>query len=753
MRVSKKVVATGLTCALASALLLGSVEYASHTYAAERLETTVQKETNTVMAGAADEKDSKKLEKEESVYVTLESDGKIKKVIVSDWLKNSGINGTIQDFSELKDIQNTKGNEKFTQDGNSLTWEAGDEDIYYQGTTEKELPIGVHFSYKLDGEKIEPKDLIGKSGKLEMKIKYTNKSAQTVKIGGKDKEIYTPFLLATGMFMPVENFSNVKVDNGRVLSEGDNDIVVAYGMPGLKESLDLDSLDFGEDSDIKTDDLEDKLTDTVTITADVKDFELGQTYTLATPNLFSKLDFDEIEDADDLEDKLDDLTDASEKLVDGSDKINDGLQTLDDSFDKYEAAIKKLQKGVKKLSTGSKEIDKAAKAYTGGTDKILSAVAAYADGTKTFAQGEKAYNEAAKTLVDGIGEIYSGAQSFPASYTEFDKKLSEYMTGVNTLLSKENMDSLKTGASALKAGVDTINESASALNKSKDEVNTAIAGMEELVKNYKALASAETDATQKATYEQMAAQLEKAVAGTKQYVEGAEQFAAGVAIATNGTPDGELDGEGTKDLAAGLATLKTSADAMAENAEKIRAAKEPLETASGEIKAGISTLVGSLEKAKTGGNTLVGNNAKLKQGANTLISNSGALNKNAKKITKNSPAFRKATKTLAAGVSTLLSGVNTLTDKTGDVSDGIGKLSKGSDKLYDGVKEFKSKAIDKLGDTLDDLLDGVTDFQDTAEAISDASKNYKSFSGISDKMDGNVKFIMTTDELRASDED
>lgn len=753
MRVSKKVVATGLTCALASALLLGSVEYASHTYAAERLETTVQKETNTIVAGAADEKDSKKLEKEESVYVTLESDGKIKKVIVSDWLKNSGINGTIQDFSELKDIQNTKGNEKFTQDGNSLTWEAGEEDIYYQGTTEKELPVGVNFSYKLDGEKIEPKDLIGKSGKLEMKIKYTNKSAQTVKIGGKDKEIYTPFLLATGMFMPVENFTNVKVDNGRVLSEGDNDIVVAYGMPGLKESLDLDSLDFGEDSDIKTDDLEDKLTDTVTITADVKDFELGQTYTLATPNLFSKLDFDEIEDADDLEDKLDDLTDASEKLVDGSDKINDGLQTLDDSFDKYEAAIKKLQKGVQKLNTGSKKIDKAAKAYTGGTDKILSAVAAYADGTKTFAKGEQAYNDAAKTLVDGIGEIYSGAKSFPASYTEFDNKLSEYMTGVNTLLAKENMDSLKTGVSALKAGVDTINESASALNKNKDAVNTAIAGMEELVKNYKALASAETDATKKATYEQMAAQLEKAVAGTKQYVEGAEQFAAGVDIATNGTPDGELDGEGTKDLAAGLAALKTSADAMAENAEKIRAAKEPLEKASGEIKAGISTLVGSLEKAKTGGNTLVGNNAKLKQGADTLISNSGALKKNAKKITKNSPTFRKATKTLAAGVSTLLSGVNTLADKTGDVSDGIGKLSKGSDKLYDGVKEFKSKAIDKLGDTLDDLLDGVTDFQDTAEAISDASKNYKSFSGISDKMDGNVKFIMTTDELRASDED
>lgn len=750
MRMNKKVTATGLTCILATSLLLGNIEYATHTFAAEN---AVKQQTETVMAGAAGDKSEKaELEKEESVYVTLDAGGKQKKVIVSDWLKNSGINGIIEDVSSLTDIQNTKGNEKFTQEGDKLIWEAGSDDIYYQGTTSEELPIGMEISYKLDGKEIAPKDLYGKSGKLEIKIQYINNSYQTVKVNGKDKEIATPFLMATGMFLPVENFSNVKVDNGRVLSEGDNDIVAVYGVPGLKESLNLESIDFGDDSDLDIEKLNDKLTDSATITADVTDFELGQTYTVATPNLFSSLDFDEIDDVDDMEDKLDDLTEAADDLVDGTDKINDGLEKLDKNFGKYENAIKKLQKGVKTLDDGSAAINKATKSYTSATDKILSAVGTYVDGTKKYAQSEEQYDAAAKKLVDGIGELYNGAKPFPKSYGEFHTKLEEYTTGVNSLLAEENLKNMTDGVAALQSGINTINASASQLNQSKESVDTAIAGMEELVKNYKALAAAETDPAKQATYQAMAANLEKAVAGTKQYVQGAEAFAAAVDVSTNGTSDGAADAEGQQDLAAGLGTLKGAADTMSAYASQIRESKTPLMQASETIGASIEAVVTNLEKASTGGNQLISNNKALKEGADSLISNAGKLKTNAKKLTANSTNFRSATKKLAKGTSELLSGVNTLTDKTGDVSDGIQKLADGSDDLYDGAKEFRKKGIIKLKDAMLDLLDGTEDVRDTAEAISKASKEYKSFSGIAKKMEGNVKFIMTTDEIRG-DED
>lgn len=47
------------------------------------------------------------------------------------------------------------------------------------------MPVGMSITYKLDGKEIAAKDLAGKSGKLEMKIKYTNTSKKTEKIGEK----------------------------------------------------------------------------------------------------------------------------------------------------------------------------------------------------------------------------------------------------------------------------------------------------------------------------------------------------------------------------------------------------------------------------------------------------------------------------------------------------------------------------------------------------------------------------------------
>ena len=89
---------------------------------------------------------AQKISKDESVYVNADESGATTKITVSNWLKNAGINGTINDESDLKDIQNVKGDETFTQNGDDVQWSAGSNDIYYQGTTDKELPVGVEIS-------------------------------------------------------------------------------------------------------------------------------------------------------------------------------------------------------------------------------------------------------------------------------------------------------------------------------------------------------------------------------------------------------------------------------------------------------------------------------------------------------------------------------------------------------------------------------------------------------------------------------
>ncbi len=93
--------------------------------------------------------------KEETVYVNATAEGEIKDITVSDWLKNSGsAEGDISDVSDLEGIKNVKGDETFTQDGDKVTWNTDSSDIYYQGTSNKELPVDMKIKYYLDDQEI-----------------------------------------------------------------------------------------------------------------------------------------------------------------------------------------------------------------------------------------------------------------------------------------------------------------------------------------------------------------------------------------------------------------------------------------------------------------------------------------------------------------------------------------------------------------------------------------------------------------------
>lgn len=785
MRVNKKkMAAAGISVLLASGLLVGSVEYASHTFALSKAAAAGNTKTVTesVNTKAAKKADASKVSKEETVYVTMDANGKKDEVIVSDWLKNAGINGKISDVSDLKDIQNTKGNEKFTQDDSTLTWDAKKNDIYYQGTSDKELPVGMEISYKLDGKEVSAKDLAGKSGKFEMNIKYTNSSKKKVTVDGKETEIYTPFLMATGMILSTDKFQNIKVDNGEVVSEGDNDIIMAYGMPGLKDSLDLAGLDFGDDVTIDTDKINDKITDTVKITADVKDFEMGASYTVATASLFKDIDFGDIDSLDDLDNKMDDLKDAANKLVDGADTLSDGLKTLNSNIKKYNKAIKTLNKSVGTLNTGATKLKKGVGTYTKSADKLFKGVIKYSDGTKTFAQSTKKYTAGAKALVDGAGKISSSAEQFPASYKQFNDSLTSYVNGVNTLLAEENMTKLSSGVNSLKAGVesldsgltsaisgvDTINAVAKQLEGTdakttalRESINTTKDAMEDAAKNAATEQEKKTYLAQVKLYESMLT-----------YMDGVQKAGEGLDVATNGKPDSEVaDQNGKTDLKLGLQTmeaatsktstetnlynglsaLQSSAKTMSDSAATIRGYKTPILEASGKINASVGTLTEAVKTLYKSGTTLTANNKKLNDAATTLTKSSKTVKSGSKQLKANSGTVRSGMSTLAGGTKKLYKATNTLVTTTNKVAKGVNKLDNGASKLASGTKEFKEDGVDKLTDTMNSILDGVSDTKDRAEAVNNAAANYKSFSGISGEMDGSVKFIMTTKEIKADD--
>lgn len=628
---------------------------------------------------------AQKISKDESVYVNADESGATTKITVSNWLKNAGINGTINDESDLKDIQNVKGDETFTQNGDDVQWSAGSNDIYYQGTTDKELPVGVEIKYELDGKEIAAKDLLGQSGKLKITVSYTNKSKSTQTINGEKQEMYTPFVMATGIILPDDKFSNVEVDDGKIINEGSNNIVVGFGMPGMAESLDLDE------------DAADKLPEGFTVTADVTNFSIGNTITFASPSILSDLELDDIDDLDDLENKLEKLVDSSEDLVDGSKKLSNKMGELEDKFDDYQNGEKSLNKGIKDLVNGGTTLKKGVKDYTNGVD--------------TLAKGTQSYVNGAKQITDGNKKLYEAVKDMPSSYKEFSDGLQAYTKGVDTLADTKTAKQLTDGADAVTAGIGTLNENLGKLESSYDNYKLLADGL-------KAQAAQISDPTQKATILAYVQKLEELYRGQK----------ASVGALVSATNKESTLKSGASQVAVGIKKVMTGAQTLSGNSATLRSAYQKLTSS-------IATLTASVKKLSEGSKTLSSNDRKLLAGA--------------KKILKASKSVKSGSDKLINGANKLKKGSNKLHKATGKVADGIGKLSDGADDLYEGMDKFDQKGIQKLNNVYED---DIKTLKTRLEKLTDMSKDYTNFSGISKGMDGKVKFVIETAEVKKDDE-
>lgn len=391
---------------------------------------------------AAGSTDTQDVYKEETVYVNADATGNSDEVTVSDWLKNSGsVSGNLTDESILKEIKNVKGDETFTENGDQLTWNTAGEDIYYQGTTDKELPVSVKLTYFLDGKEVKPDELKGKSGHLKIQVQYTNNEKKTVTVDGKEEEVYTPFVMMTGMILPNETFSNVTIDNGKVISDGSRNIVVGFGMPGLKDSLDLD-----EETTKEAEDKGVTIPENFEMEADVTDFTMSSTFTVALTDLLDDMDMDNIIDVDSLKDSLNELEDAALELVSGSGTLADGASTLADGVSSYTAGADELNAGIQKYLGSNGDLNGSVTEYVNGVGKVVKGVKDYTSGTNALANGVTSY-------VAGEQKIAAGA----AQLSQLSKGLVQVQTAVDTLSKAadgkgEATDDLVIAANQLAAG-------------------------------------------------------------------------------------------------------------------------------------------------------------------------------------------------------------------------------------------------------------------------------------------------------------
>lgn len=587
---------------------------------------------------------SEVVKKDETVYVTLDGEGKVEEEIVSNCLSSEKKNIEIKDKSELKDIKNIKGDEKPKIENNNLTWNMEGKDIYYQGKINKELPLNVEIIYELDNKKVKPEDIIGKSGKLALKIKYKNKEKHKVKIKDKEKEVYTPLTVATALTLPVDKFENLKVNGGKVVNDGKNQMIAFVNMPGLKESLGVDDniIDIPDELEIK---------------ADVKNFSMEPIMVVATPELLID-DIEGIKSVDELVDGINKIQDASGKLTDATNKLANKQKEFKEGFEKYNNGVNEFTDGAETLVNGAMKASK------------------------------------------GIEALFNGSYDLANGITIFSKKLDEFSIGINSL--KEGATKIESGQNQVVQGMEACSEGVAIL---KEKKQLELEGLEQLEASTQSL-------------EQIRDGLAN-VPGSEQLVQGLNQV---------------IDGQ------------KSGFEALKNGGNVFLGGLENLEVGINQTKGGAIQVLDGTSNLKNGAITLKDGSNKLKEASISLKDGANRLNSGLSELNGGLSGFDAAKLKIEEGRKTLSDGGNQL-------NVGSGKLASATEELSNKMEEFKKQGIDKMQHEANSKVGNIEDIIEAKDELVKLSKKYETFSGIGKDMNGNVKFVMRTSEIKEKNKD
>ena len=639
--------------------------------------------------------------KEETVYVTANPDGTPKKTIVSDWLKNAGTVTEVTDVSSLSDIENVKGDETFTPgDNQKLTWKTEGADIYYKGTTDQPAPVGVNITYKLDGKEISPKNLKGKSGKFEMCIRYLNSEKQTVDLNGKSAEMYIPFTMVSAMMLSTDHFTNVNVDHGKVISDADKDIVIGVGFPGLKENLDL-----SEKEDLDLD-----IPDSVTVTADVTDFEMGAVFTAAVADIMDEAGLSDVQDFGDLEDAITKLSDASEELLDGTKTLSDGTDTLAGKSIELKDGINQLSDGITAYTTGVSSLYDGASRLRAGTQSLQGGAGQLKEGAQNLNGGLASAKGGADQLVAGYeAGVVDGAQSLADGTAQLNAAAADMAGRLaqagGMLPSQEEMQALANLGS-------TVGSQAGA-----GAAEGAVGGAEQVI--YGA-------AEQLGLTEEQVAALCGALEGQK------DAIADAVGSAVTDAVDAQMGAVGEK--LGQLGGLSEIAGAVGE----LQNVTQQLSDGAAELNGGIGRLYNGTKDLQSGVGTLLDGSVQLMDGINAAGEGINSLEAGAETLETGAKTLNDSSSQITDGASKLQAGGVQLTDGTGELADGAGTLKS-------GMSEFKTTGIDKLTEVFDG---DIQEIKTRLDKMSELGTSYQTFSGKDASMNGSAKFIIETKEIK-----
>lgn len=681
-------------------------------------------------------------DKSETVYAVMDADGNTTDVSVSEWLKNEGKSNNLSDYSNLKNIKNTSGDEKMSRDGNKLVWAAKGKDIHYTGDYDGELPVKVKVSYYLNGTKVSADEIAGKKGNVKIRFDYDINDS--VKENGYS--LTRPYAIVSAVVLSNDNFTNITVNNGKAVNDGNSTAVVGIALPGMSDNLQIDELD---------------IPDHVTINAKTTNFEIDGTYTVADSGFMNDVDTTKLDDAtgqiDELESALDKLSDASKKLVDGSSKlakganklansssqIEEGTETLKDGTESMKNGSKDLKAGTGDLKQGTGDLKTGVKDLSDGADKLVAGAQDLSSGTIQMKKGTEALNSSvngadglagdngsAKKLSAGAARVDAGIKQMGKTLAAQNTKLAQTAKSISDNLDGVNTEKVKAPSSAdvdsaletaIKAAEDSGDEDTiNALKNAKEKLGTYETNVNDTVSSVKQKIIT-ANQTAKAMYQNIASSSNDDL---KKLQDGADELKAGTQALDTAVNVGGTKADGTK-----VPSLSKAVAGLNSGAAQLDAGVNGYTDKDGKFHPG--ALLG-LQSLQAGIKVDTKDKTSLVTGVNKLDAGANKLDAGTTK--------------LANGAVQVDAGAGKLVTYMGQLTEGAETLSDGADTLASGMATFNKTGIQKLVSTLkdSDIKSTVNRVKATLDAASDGSF----IGGKQEGQSGESKIIFKTDEVK-----
>lgn len=599
------------------------------------------------------------MHKDETVYVILDENGKPTSNIVSDKISSDEVLGEFEDKSSLSNIKNVKSDEEAKINGETLKWNVNSNELYYEGNSEKELPLSIEIKYEFNNKEVDPKDVLGKEGSFKISINVKNNKYETKRIKGEDRKIYLPILTATECILPNDVFSNIKVSAGKIIDDGSNSMITLISIPGLEESLNLNELTKGIKKKENIFDIQ--LKDSIEIEGNTTDFQVPYIALVGTV-INEELDgLDEVESFSDIKDKLNQLEEGGEELLNGQKELQENYILFDEGVDKAASGSEDLNSGLSQLNdkiptikAGMIELRDGINQLYGKSPELVQGIKDMSDGARELNDGISQINNKAPELYNGTTELNSGLNELQSKIPGLEGGITAVDNGINTV--NDNMQTLAAGATSLNEGLASLNDSESIFTEGVNGFTSSIKSLRD-------------------GYNQIDFGIKAAKDGSSQLKIGLSEGINDIGRLRDSTDT--IDGLNLQ-INQVYEAIKESNPEAAEQLLNISNSLSYVSTAQRE---GIDEVISKSNEALLAAGQLEGGLSEVSEGSNSFMENFDALVNGADNINTSALQIKEGVTNLYAGSNDLVNGANELYVGTSNLAEGSSSLKSASGEL------------------------------------------------------------------------